>query len=243
RGRPPVPGVQLAQPFDHRAQATPGIRVREAFVDDGVAGTKPLRERLGEQLLLGREVAVQRRRADAGVPGDLPHRRGQSFGGEHGPSRLQQAFAVVTGVRTPDPRQRTGHRLTLAEPDGCVRYRRGRLELREMTVKAVAVQTFGEPAGLAVVDVPDPRPAAGEVVITTEAIGVGGVDVLIRRGALAAFGFEAGHVLGGEVAGVVTALGANVDESWAGARVWAPTDGGGGYAEQALVPAAALVPL
>jgi NADPH2:quinone reductase len=110
-------------------------------------------------------------------------------------------------------------------------------------VKAVAVQTFGEPGGLAVVEVPDPRPAAGQVVITTEAIGVGGVDVLIRRGALNAFGFAAGHILGGEVAGTVTALGADVDESWAGARVWAPTDGGGGYVEQALVPAATLVRL
>jgi len=110
-------------------------------------------------------------------------------------------------------------------------------------VKAVAVQRFGDPGGMAVVDLPDPRPAAGQVVITPEAIGVGGVDVLIRRGAFAAFGFEAGHVLGGEVAGVVTALGADVDESWAGARVWAPTGEGGGYAEQALVPATALVPL
>ncbi|MGW3964558.1 zinc-binding dehydrogenase [Amycolatopsis sp. NPDC005003] len=107
----------------------------------------------------------------------------------------------------------------------------------------MAVQRFGDPGGLAVVDLPDPRPAPGEVVITPEAIGVGGVDVLIRRGALAAYGFEAGHVLGGEVAGVVTALGADVDESWAGARVWAPTDGGGGYAEQVLAPAATLVPL
>ena len=110
-------------------------------------------------------------------------------------------------------------------------------------MKAVAVQRFGDPGGMAVVDLPDPRPAAGQVVITPEAIGVGGVDVLIRRGAFAAFGFEAGHVLGGEVAGVVTALGADVDESWAGARVWAPTGEGGGYAEQALVPATALVPL
>lgn len=110
-------------------------------------------------------------------------------------------------------------------------------------MKAVAVRTFGEPGGLAVVDVPDPRPAAGEVVITTEAIGVGGVDALIRRGALAAYGFEAGHVPGSEVAGVVTALGAGVDESWAGTRVWAPTGVGGGYAEQALAPATALVPL
>ncbi len=110
-------------------------------------------------------------------------------------------------------------------------------------MKAVEIRTFGDPGGLAVVDRPDPRPAAGEVVITTEAIGVGGVDALIRRGDLAAFGFEAGHVPGGEVAGVVTALGDGVDASWAGARVWALTGLGGGYAEQALAPATTLVPL
>ncbi len=110
-------------------------------------------------------------------------------------------------------------------------------------MEAVAVQTFGDPGGLAVVERPDPRPAAGEVVITTEAIGVGGVDALIRRGDLAAYGFAAGHIPGGEVAGVVTALGEGVDESWARARVWAPTGVGGGYAEQALARATTLVPL
>lgn len=112
-------------------------------------------------------------------------------------------------------------------------------------MKAVAVQTFGDPGGLAVVDLPAPRPAAGEVVITTEAIGVGGVDALIRSGALAAFGFEAGYLLGGEVAGVVTAIGAGVDESWAGARVWTPLPSGvgGGYAERAVAPATTLVRL
>lgn len=112
-----------------------------------------------------------------------------------------------------------------------------------MIVKAVAVQTFGDPGGLAVVEHPDPRPGAGEVVITTEAIGVGGVDALIRRGALAAYGFEAGHVPGGEVAGVVTAVGEGVDASWTGTRVWAPTGLGGGYAEQAVASVAALVPV
>ena len=112
-----------------------------------------------------------------------------------------------------------------------------------MTVKAVAVQAFGSPDGLAVVDLPAPRPAAGEVVIATEAIGIGGADVLIRSGALAAYGFEAGHIPGSEVAGTVAAVGDGVDTSWAGARVWAATGSGGGYAQQVVVPAAALVPL
>jgi NADPH2:quinone reductase len=110
-------------------------------------------------------------------------------------------------------------------------------------VKAVAVQTFGGPDGLAVINLPAPSPGTGQVLVTTEAIGVGGVDVLIRSGALAAYGFEDGHVLGGEVAGTVAAAGAGVDPSWVGRRVWAFAGVGGGYAEQAIAPAATLVPL
>ena len=111
-------------------------------------------------------------------------------------------------------------------------------------MKAVAIQTFGGPEGLAVIDLPAPVPAAGQVLIATEAIGVGGVDAVIRSGALAAYGFTEGHVPGGEVAGTVTAVGDGVDPSWVGRRVWAFTGLGGGYAEQAVAPAErSLVPL
>src|ERR1700678_2308203 len=110
-------------------------------------------------------------------------------------------------------------------------------------MKAVAIQAFGSPGGLALIDVPAPSPAAGQVLITAEAIGVGGVDAIIRRGALAAYGFKEGHVLGGEVAGIVTAVGGGVDTSWVGQRVWAFTGLGGGYAEQAIAPATTLIPL
>ncbi|GGS40081.1 zinc-binding dehydrogenase [Streptomyces griseoviridis] len=110
-------------------------------------------------------------------------------------------------------------------------------------MKAVAVQAFGGPEGLAVVELPLPVPAAGQVRISSEAIGVGGVDTLIRSGALAAHGFRAGHVPGGEVAGTVTAVGEGVDPAWAGRRVWASTGAGGGYAEHALAPVAEILPL
>jgi NADPH:quinone reductase-like Zn-dependent oxidoreductase len=110
-------------------------------------------------------------------------------------------------------------------------------------MKAVAIQAFGSPEGLAVIDLPDPAPARGQVLIATEAIGVGGVDVLILSGTLAAYGFREGHVLGGEIAGTVAAVGDGVDASWVGQRVWAFTGLGGGYAEQAIAPAATLVPL
>ena len=47
-------------------------------------------------------------------------------------------------------------------------------------MRAVAIQAFGSPDGLAVIDVADPVPAAGQVLIETEAIGVGGVDAVIH---------------------------------------------------------------
>ncbi|MDT0615253.1 zinc-dependent alcohol dehydrogenase family protein [Streptomyces lancefieldiae] len=101
-------------------------------------------------------------------------------------------------------------------------------------MKAVVIRTFGGPDGLEVVDVPAPVPAPGQVQIATEAIGVGGVDAVIRRGTFAAYGFREGHLLGSEVAGRVTAVGEGVDASWIGRRVWAFTGLSGGYAEQAV---------
>jgi NADPH:quinone reductase len=110
-------------------------------------------------------------------------------------------------------------------------------------VKAVAIKEFGGPEGLAVVDIPDPVPAKGHVLVDTEAIGVGGVDVMIRSGAMTAYGFREGHIPGGEVAGTVTAVGDGADPALVGQRVWAFTGTGGGYVEQAIAPAGEVVPL
>ncbi|MCA2216946.1 zinc-binding dehydrogenase [Jidongwangia harbinensis] len=110
-------------------------------------------------------------------------------------------------------------------------------------MKAVAIKEFGGPEGLTVIDISGRAPAQGQVSIATEAIGVGGVDVVIRSGALAAYGFREGHVPGGEVAGTVTAVGDGVDPAWVGQRVWAFTGTGGGYVEQAIAPIAEVLPL
>ncbi|MGA5109037.1 zinc-binding dehydrogenase [Streptomyces pseudogriseolus] len=101
-------------------------------------------------------------------------------------------------------------------------------------MKAVVIRAFGDPEGLEVVDLPAPEPGPGQVLVAVEAIGVGGVDAVIRRGALAAYGFREGHLLGSEVAGTVTAVGEGVDAAWTGRRVWAFTGLSGGYAEQAV---------
>lgn len=108
-------------------------------------------------------------------------------------------------------------------------------------MKAVAVKAFGGPEGLSVVDVPAPEPGAGQVLIAVEAIGVGGVDALIRGGSLA--GFREGLVLGSEVAGTVVAVGPDTDDGWVGQRVWGFTGLGGGYAEQAVASVEDVVAL
>ena len=101
-------------------------------------------------------------------------------------------------------------------------------------MRAVLIQQFGAPDGLALIEVAAPEPEPGQVVVRTEAIGVGGVDAVIRRGTLGTYGFTPGMILGSEVAGTVTEVGAGIDPSWQGRRVWAFTGTSGGYAEQAL---------
>ncbi|MFD6160595.1 zinc-binding dehydrogenase [Nocardia sp. NPDC060256] len=110
-------------------------------------------------------------------------------------------------------------------------------------MKAVMAQTFGGPETLTVVDLPDPKPGVDEVLIATEASGVGGVDALIRSGALAAYGAEPGRIPGQEVAGTVSEVGDGVDPTWIGQRVWGFTGVNGGYAERAIAAAETLVPI
>jgi NADPH2:quinone reductase len=100
-------------------------------------------------------------------------------------------------------------------------------------VRAMTIQRFGDPSGMEFRDVPDPDPAAGEVLIQTEAAGVGGVDAMIRRGTLGSR-HQTGMVPGSEVAGTVIAVGPGGDPGLVGRRVWAFTGTGGAYAEQAV---------
>ena len=110
-------------------------------------------------------------------------------------------------------------------------------------MRAVSIQKFGDPGGLAVIDAPAPDPAPGQVLVEVEAIGVGGVDAVIRRGTLGGYGFREGHVPGSEVAGRVIAAGDGVDAAWVGRAVWAFTGVGGGYAERAVAGLDDVTPL
>jgi NADPH2:quinone reductase len=101
-------------------------------------------------------------------------------------------------------------------------------------MKAIAIQSFGSPDGMAVVDAPEPVAAPGQLLVQTVAIGVGGVDAVIRRGTLGTSGFKEGLIPGSEIAGRVLAVGDGVDHGWVGQRVWAFTGVGGAYAERVV---------
>jgi NADPH:quinone reductase len=110
-------------------------------------------------------------------------------------------------------------------------------------VHAVRQHEFGPAETLRYEEVPDPSLASGQVLIAVEASGVHFIDTEIRNG-----GGPASYarpdlptVPGREVAGVVDAVGADVDESWAGRRVVAHLGlAGGGYADRAAAPVEAL---
>jgi NADPH2:quinone reductase len=90
-------------------------------------------------------------------------------------------------------------------------------------------------------------PGTGQAVIRVEAADVLLFDAMIRSGAAAGFvSLRPPYVPGNGVAGRVISVGDGVDAGWAGRRVVAHTGGYGGsdaYAEQAAVPAEALVPV
>ncbi len=109
-------------------------------------------------------------------------------------------------------------------------------------MKTIAIEAFGGPEVLQVVERPMPTPSKGQALVAVEAVGVGFGDVMVRQGALAGYGFKEGCVPGVELAGIVEAVADGVDTSWIGRRVFVTAgDGGGGYAEYFLADAARLV--
>lgn len=114
---------------------------------------------------------------------------------------------------------------------------------RRHSMKVVVIREFGGPEGLAVVEASSPELHSGQALIRTLAISVGTQDVMIRTGALAAYGFKPGHILGGEIAGEVIAVGDSAHSAYIGQNVWAMVSPGGGYAERVVAPVASLVAL
>src|SRR5213082_3056004 len=106
-------------------------------------------------------------------------------------------------------------------------------------MKAIRVQSPGGPEALRYEDVPQPSPAAAQVLVKVEAAGVNYIDVYQRTGL---YKVATPFTLGQEAAGVVTAVGSGVTDPKVGDRV-AYTSILGAYAEYAVVPAERVVVL
>lgn len=114
-------------------------------------------------------------------------------------------------------------------------------------MRAVGFDAFGAPQVLHPIDLQDPVPAAGEVLVRVMAAGVAPVDVMARSGLLTALyaGQQPPFVPGMEVAGTVEALGSGVGgELSVGDPVAAFvnfTGAHGGYSELISLPAESVV--
>ena len=110
-------------------------------------------------------------------------------------------------------------------------------------MKAVQIKHFGGPEVLELVDVPVPKPGAGQVLLRVGAAGVNFAETLMRQDRYAATPLPA--ILGSEIAGTVEALGDGVTVAKVGMRVAAPLFAQGiyfgGYAEYATIDAGWLV--
>jgi NADPH2:quinone reductase len=110
-----------------------------------------------------------------------------------------------------------------------------------MAMKAVVCKAWGPPDSLVVDDLPDLQPGAGEVVVEVKAAGVNFPDVLTIQGKYQVRP-ELPFTPGNEFAGVVRAVGIGVAGFAAGQHVIGFTRTGA-FAQQALAPAEALMPM
>ena len=106
-------------------------------------------------------------------------------------------------------------------------------------MKAIRFHRHGGPEVLSYEDLPDPVPAAGQVIVEIDAIGLNYIDTYHRQGL---YPVDLPCTPGMEAAGTVAALGAGVTLFNPGDRV-AYAGEMGSYAELAAVPAERLVPL
>lgn len=104
--------------------------------------------------------------------------------------------------------------------------------------KAIVISTTGGPEVLEYRDVEVAPPAKGEVQIRARAIGVNFIDIYHRTGL---YPQPLPFTPGGEVCGVVAAVGRNVKDFKPGDRVGCATAGRGCYAELVNVDAARVV--
>ncbi len=108
-------------------------------------------------------------------------------------------------------------------------------------MKAVVCKAYGPPESLVVEEVESPTPGRGQVVVSVKACGVNFPDTLIIQGKYQ-FKPTMPFSPGGEIAGVVKAVGTGVERVKVGDRVIAFT-AYGGFAEEVLAEAESLIPI
>ena len=108
-------------------------------------------------------------------------------------------------------------------------------------MRAIAIREPGAPSVLVPVERPIPQVGVGEVLIRIAAAGVNRPDILQRQGRYAPPPGVT-DIPGLEVAGIVEAVGPNVDEWTPGERVCALL-AGGGYAEYCVAPTPQCLPI
>src|ERR1700742_137399 len=101
-------------------------------------------------------------------------------------------------------------------------------------MKAIVITKHGGPGVLKVEERPDPTLSAGEIRVDVAASGINFADVMARLG-LYPDAPKAPCVVGYEVAGTISEVGAGVEDFSVGQRVVASTKFGG-YASQVAVP-------
>jgi NADPH:quinone reductase len=108
-------------------------------------------------------------------------------------------------------------------------------------MRAMVMTDWGEPKDLKLTELPDPDPKPGQVAIEVRAIGCNFFDILMGQGK-----YQVRPPLpfspGGEIAGIVRSVGADVSHVRPGDRVFAML-GWGGYASVAVAPAEGVVPM
>lgn len=125
-------------------------------------------------------------------------------------------------------------------------------------MKAVLYQETGPVDVLKYEELPDPQPAAGEVIVRVKAAALNRLDIFLRSGAAPMPGFKLPHVGGFDIAGEVSAVGHGVSTDRVGEAVvvyprvtGAASHGSldiigiarpGGFAEKVAVPVQCLGP-
>lgn len=109
------------------------------------------------------------------------------------------------------------------------------------TMKAIRFTEYGGPEVLQYVDVEKPTPGAEQILLKIEAVGVNYADTMKRHNQYLT-PTKLPAILGGEIAGTIEEVGANVKHLKAGQKVFAIVDTDG-YAQYAAIPANAVFPI